>query len=224
MGFDLVVNFKCPYLAINPRDFWKRWHISLSTWLRDYLYIPLGGNRCGKSRTYTNLMITMLLGGLWHGAAWKFILWGLYHGVALVIYRLLTDFTETRTANSGILRPFKILVFFQVTCFGWLIFRCNSIKQIWTFPEAILNGLSFAKEDFHTLYMLLILVVPVVILDLAEEYANPVAKLFDKFRATNPNLPARVRVSAYVLTGLCMMTLIYLCGYRGGTEFIYFQF
>src|SRR6185295_2592996 len=80
LGFELMRNFEQPYFATNITDFWRRWHISLSTWLRDYLYIPLGGNRRGPARTYVNLMLTMLLGGLWHGAAWNFVLWGLWHG------------------------------------------------------------------------------------------------------------------------------------------------
>src|SRR5205085_11891873 len=90
LGFDLMVNFRMPYLAVSPSDFWQRWHISLSSWLRDYLYIPLGGNRGGKFKLYRNLMITMLLGGLWHGASWTFVAWGLFHGAILCIFRLLT--------------------------------------------------------------------------------------------------------------------------------------
>ena len=88
MGFDLVINFHNPYLAVTPSDFWQRWHISLSTWLRDYLYISLGGNRGGRLAEYRNLMLTMLLGGLWHGASWTFVAWGLYHGAILCAYRL----------------------------------------------------------------------------------------------------------------------------------------
>ncbi|MBL8820402.1 MAG: MBOAT family protein, partial [Planctomyces sp.] len=88
MGFDLMANFRQPFFATNPSDFWRRWHISLSTWLRDYLYIPLGGNRSGNTRTNLNLMITMILGGLWHGAAWTFVAWGTYHGLLLVAHRI----------------------------------------------------------------------------------------------------------------------------------------
>jgi len=87
LGFDIMVNFNLPYFASNIREFWQRWHISLSTWLRDYLYISLGGNRRGEIRTYVNLFLTMLLGGLWHGAAWNFVLWGAWHGAGLVVYR-----------------------------------------------------------------------------------------------------------------------------------------
>ncbi len=94
LGFDIMLNFNLPYAARDPSDFWKRWHISLSSWLRDYLYIPLGGNRHGSFNTYRNLMLTMLLGGLWHGAAWTFVLWGAYHGFLLVIYRAVSAARE----------------------------------------------------------------------------------------------------------------------------------
>ena len=92
LGFDIMVNFNVPYAAANLREFWQRWHISLSTWLRDYLYISLGGNRRGPARTYLNLLLTMLLGGLWHGAAWNFVLWGLWHGGGLVVSRRVANF------------------------------------------------------------------------------------------------------------------------------------
>ncbi len=89
LGFDLMVNFRMPYLAVSPSDFWRRWHISLSSWLREYLYIPLGGNRGGEAKTYRNLALTMILGGLWHGAAWTFVVWGAYQGLILIVYRAL---------------------------------------------------------------------------------------------------------------------------------------
>ena len=88
MGFDLGINFNYPYRSLNVTEFWHRWHITLSTWLRDYVYIPLGGNRKGKVRQHFNLMVTMLLGGLWHGAAWTFVVWGAGHGIALCIHKL----------------------------------------------------------------------------------------------------------------------------------------
>lgn len=93
MGYNLMLNFKVPYFATNPSEFWRRWHISLSSWLRDYLYIPLGGNRNGRLQTYRNLFVTMLLGGLWHGAAWKFVLWGAYHGTLLALHRIMSKFS-----------------------------------------------------------------------------------------------------------------------------------
>lgn len=104
LGFDIMLNFNLPYAARDPSDFWKRWHISLSSWLRDYLYIPLGGSRHGTFNTYRNLMLTMLLGGLWHGAAWTFVLWGAYHGFLLVIYRVLATVKERWTSVSRAVR------------------------------------------------------------------------------------------------------------------------
>ena len=96
LGFRLARNFNMPYLALTITDFWRRWHISLSGWLRDYLYIPLGGNRGSRLRTYRNLMLTMLLGGLWHGANWTFVAWGGLHGLYLVGYRIFADFKRDR--------------------------------------------------------------------------------------------------------------------------------
>jgi D-alanyl-lipoteichoic acid acyltransferase DltB (MBOAT superfamily) len=116
LGFDIMLNFNLPYAARDPSDFWKRWHISLSSWLRDYLYIPLGGSRHGTFNTYRNLMLTMLLGGLWHGAAWTFVLWGAYHGFLLVIYRVLSIVKERWTSswrtvlNSGLVLGASSLV------------------------------------------------------------------------------------------------------------------
>ncbi len=140
MGFELTLNFKAPYFVTNPSDFWGNWHISLSTWLRDYLYIPLGGNRRGPVRTYANLMITMLLGGLWHGAGLAFVLWGFYHGTLLALHRAWRAFTGAdATANestegwtrSRIWRRAQhillVLLFFQITCVGWLLFRAGSL-------------------------------------------------------------------------------------------------
>ena len=91
MGFDLMLNFNHPYLATGMRDFWSRWHMSLSTWFRDYVYIPLGGNRHGRARMYLNLFLTMVISGFWHGAAWTYVIWGVLHGAAYVVLRPLED-------------------------------------------------------------------------------------------------------------------------------------
>ena len=113
MGIDLMINFKQPYFSLKPSEFWKRWHISLSSWLRDYLYIPLGGNRKGISRTYINLMLTMLLGGLWHGASLNFVLWGAMHAVYLIVEKILklNTFLPKIIYNFKIIRVFGILFF-----------------------------------------------------------------------------------------------------------------
>ncbi len=135
LGFELMLNFNLPYLASNPVDFWRRWHISLSQWLRDYLYIPLGGSRRGPRRACVNLMITMILGGLWHGAAWTFVLWGVYQGALLVAYKAALPWWSPIAARcearfGRLWRAACVLVFFQFVCFGWLIFRAESLEQI----------------------------------------------------------------------------------------------
>ncbi|HAW95876.1 MAG: membrane-bound O-acyltransferase family protein [Phycisphaerae bacterium] len=139
LGFDLMLNFRLPYFATSPSDFWRRWHISLSTWLRDYLYIPLGGNRAGGLGTYRNLTIVMLLGGLWHGAGWNFVLWGAYHGLLLCAYRAL----GIRTEQKEISFPRQIflgLVMFNLTCIGWMLFRAQNIQTIGVFFEGIFTS------------------------------------------------------------------------------------
>lgn len=139
LGFDLMLNFRLPYFATSPSDFWRRWHISLSTWLRDYLYIPIGGNRAGGLGTYRNLTIVMLLGGLWHGAGWNFVLWGAYHGLLLCAYRALGIRTEQK-AISFPRQIFLGLVMFNLTCIGWMLFRAQNIQTIGVFFEGIFTS------------------------------------------------------------------------------------
>jgi len=130
-GFNLMINFRFPYFSQSFREFWSRWHISLSTWLRDYLYIPLGGNRHGKNQTYRNLMITMVLGGLWHGAAWNFILWGFYHGLLLCIGRVFESTNRSvRRSEQYWAMLVKGALCFSLTCYGWLLFRASSLDKI----------------------------------------------------------------------------------------------
>jgi D-alanyl-lipoteichoic acid acyltransferase DltB (MBOAT superfamily) len=143
MGFELMLNFNLPYFAVNPSDFWRRWHISLSTWLKDYLYISLGGNRKGNFNTYRNLMLTMLLGGLWHGAGWTFVLWGIYQGVLLIVHRFFQPYMKKIfQAKNSFLESFglwtRIVIMFMFANFGWLIFRAQSVEQI--------------KNMFHSLF------------------------------------------------------------------------
>lgn len=126
MGFYIPQNFNAPYAASSFSDFWKRWHISLSQWLRDYLYIPLGGNRKGKGRTYLNLMATMLLGGLWHGAAWNFVAWGGLHGLYLAVERFLgLDRVSTGGGSWALGRLLRRLVIFHFVCLTWVLFRAK---------------------------------------------------------------------------------------------------
>ena len=137
MGVDLMVNFNRPYLATDPRDFWRRWHISLSTWLRDYLYIPLGGSRGGGRRTALALFATMVLGGLWHGAAWTFVAWGAFHGTLLVLHRFLSLERGVSVPDTLVGRWISRIVMFHLVGFGWLLFRAESLSQVSTVLSAL---------------------------------------------------------------------------------------
>ena len=156
MGIDLRLNFNLPYIAKHPSEFWERWHISLSSWLREYLYFSLGGNRRGTFNTYRNLMLTMLLGGLWHGAAWNFVIWGAFHGGILMIWHRIQrqigrDYAWTRLQSAV-----AMVTMFQLTLIGWLFFRATSASQIgallttlFTDPSVSVNTAAWAG---HVLY------------------------------------------------------------------------
>jgi D-alanyl-lipoteichoic acid acyltransferase DltB (MBOAT superfamily) len=146
MGIDLSYNFRMPYFSRSPSEFWQRWHISLSQWLRDYLYIPLGGNRHGPTRTYINLFLTMLLGGLWHGANWTFIAWGAWHGMLLIGYRLAGTETFEKPASNVLLTVLQAVAMFHFVCIGWIFFRAGSMEQALGMIGALGHG--FAMTDF----------------------------------------------------------------------------
>jgi alginate O-acetyltransferase complex protein AlgI len=129
LGFDLMKNFDHPYLSETPTEFWRRWHISLSSWFRDYVYIPLGGNRGGKPRLYFNLFLTFLLSGFWHGASWNYVMWGAYHGLLLVIFRTLEE-RAPGLFRVRWLRPLRVLTMFALVNVGWLMFRETDIHQL----------------------------------------------------------------------------------------------
>ena len=129
LGFHFMVNFRQPYLAASLQDFWRRWHISLSTWLRDYLYIPLGGNRGGEVKTYRNLLTTMLLGGLWHGANWTFVVWGAIHGFVLSIERVLFGHRKSHAEPRALAKVVRQVITFHVVCLSWIFFRADSISS-----------------------------------------------------------------------------------------------
>ena len=148
-GIEMVINFNQPYFSTNPQEFWHRWHISLSTWLRDYLYITLGGNHGNLAFVCRNIMITMLLGGLWHGAAWNFVLWGFYQGSLLCIYRIwhqIKDTKERTLSRSFITQTISIAGFFAFVCYGWLLFRSHSLTQIVDFTRLLF--VDFGNIDY----------------------------------------------------------------------------
>jgi D-alanyl-lipoteichoic acid acyltransferase DltB (MBOAT superfamily) len=161
LGFHFNTNFDSPYQSASITEFWRRWHISLSTWLRDYLYISLGGNRKGKIRTYLNLIITMLLGGLWHGSSLRFVCWGAIHGVGLAIHKLFMGLFPNLKSSGNKMKPVwrisGIIFTFHFVCFSWIFFRAetfetaiNMIKQIFTsfHPEILDDMLKSYKMVF----------------------------------------------------------------------------
>jgi alginate O-acetyltransferase complex protein AlgI len=213
-GFSLPDNFRCPYAAIGFSDFWRRWHISLSTWLRDYLYIPLGGNRFGTGRTVASLMITMLLGGLWHGAAWTFVVWGGLHGIFLVVERgarhLWGDKAFLQTLASRLL--LGLLTWFLVNI-TWVFFRAPD------FPAAFLLLLSMfgiPAEAAQALPMLEIAKVCVVV---------PLLLLFQWLFRSKRTEEAAASVPSWV-HGLAWAGMLVLLILAQGSDdaFIYFQF
>lgn len=141
LGFRFNINFDSPYQAATITEFWRRWHISLSSWLRDYLYISLGGNRKGKVRTYLNNITTMLLGGLWHGAHWRFIIWGLLHGVVLALHKALLELfpklKKTGSEMKPIWRAVGVFFTFHFVCFAWIFFRMEELPNVWVMLEMI---------------------------------------------------------------------------------------
>jgi len=212
LGFQIMVNFNIPYIARTPSEFWRRWHISLSTWLRDYLYLSLGGNRYGAWLTYRNLMLTMLLGGLWHGAAWNFVLWGGYHGIILVIYRLLrVDEWLARRTSPLIIQYFQdiilICLMFVVISFSWLLFRAHSLATIETFIFGI-HSLQYSPY-FATLAFYLLPLFIFEAVQLGYRTLEPLAQL--------PSF-IRLNIQLFILCGLVFLSS------KGGQQFIYFNF
>jgi len=143
LGFRFIENFNLPYISRSITEFWRRWHISLSTWLRDYLYIPLGGNRKGKARTYINLVLTMVLGGLWHGANWTFVIWGAWHGTIMAIERALGIRGSTDDKMAIPPRIIRTLLTFFLVIIGWVMFRAENLGAAITMYEGMmgLNGI-----------------------------------------------------------------------------------
>ncbi len=207
LGYQFPQNFDAPYTAVSLQDFWRRWHMTLSRWLRDYLYIPLGGNRKGRIMTYRNLMLTMLLGGLWHGAAWTFVVWGGIHGVGLAIERAV-GWHPTGTAA----RWFGRLLTFHVVCFGWVFFRADSFHTAGQVLERLFTAWGQPSPLVTTSVVLAILV------GIVGQYVQPGAGLVvvQWFRG----LPALAQAATVAVA----LTLINTLGPEGVAPFIYFRF
>jgi alginate O-acetyltransferase complex protein AlgI len=209
-GYRLPDNFNQPYLAQSITDFWRRWHMSLSAWLKDYLYIPLGGNRSGAVRTYINLLIVMGLGGLWHGADWKFAVWGLWHGALLALERLL-GIAET---SRGPITVLRVLMTFSLVTFGWLLFRLTDLSDAGLLIDALLSpyrGLDGTRGGRADVVTICLLTSIVVLFHIPRDFV----------RTRGPSIATIQRTKPYVLGLLCAVILM-ASGSR--YAFIYFQF
>ena len=215
MGFEFTLNFNLPYFATNPSDFWRRWHISLSQWLRDYLYKSLGGNRNGTFLTYRNLMITMVLGGLWHGAAWNFVLWGFYHGSLLCIHRYVSPSLDRLERALPLPRPvwltLHLACMFAMTCYGWLLFRATSLDQVTGMSQALLQPL--AGLDVEALKTIGLYALPLIVVQWVQWRSGELQFM------RLPIIPGWLKPALYA-------GMFYAAVFMGGTpqSFVYFQF
>lgn len=216
MGFRIPVNFNSPYKAMDLTDFWRRWHISLSRWLKDYLYIPLGGNRKGKFRTGLNLMTTMLLGGLWHGASMKFVLWGGLHGIGLIFSKIKNRIIGENSMRSAFFRFISILVTFHFVSFAWIFFRsANMTEALIMFSRIFGDFAPGAYMEVLSAYLtVFVIMVMGFVLHMLPE------KVKESYRGLFINSPL---VAQFIMI---VLVAVWLCAMRG-TEvmpFIYFRF
>ncbi len=221
MGYDLMQNFRRPYFARSIREFWQRWHISLSTWFRDYVYIPLGGNRVVKWRWYYNLMVTFVVSGLWHGANWTFVIWGFLHGLYLII-GILTDPIRRNISEklpAFLVHGVQISVTFILAWFAWIFFRANSVGDAFTLIQNLFkidasqfHLLHFPKVEAYELVVIFLLIGLMTLFYAMEEWGFKRLPLFSE--------NVVVRWATYVL----LMVLIIGLGVYTSNDFIYFQF
>jgi alginate O-acetyltransferase complex protein AlgI len=202
-GYSLPRNFDFPYLASSFSEFWRRWHISLSTWLKEYLYIPLGGSRHGEFRTYLNLFIVMFLGGLWHGAAWSYAIWGSFHGLALAAERLCKDWI--RLPRNRLVQALQVLAVFSFVTLAWLLFKLPNITEAAAYFRAILTNR--LTEDFALIASVIVFSAPVV-----AYYAWHLMKR--RWRAVNR--------AEFLVLGMLVAGIVLNSG--SAQKFIYFQF
>lgn len=215
MGFTIPPNFYTPYKSKSVTEFWRRWHISLSSWLRDYLYISLGGNRKGKIRTYFNLFLTMLIGGFWHGASWTFVVWGALHGVILVVERFFKQFITL--PDNFFIRVLRILFTFHFVAFCWIFFRAESFETAGSIITNIGN-LTFAPDAWQAVIkgyqnVFILIVIGFVMHFLPEKLVNKIKHYFDLS-------PIFVKAVIFAL----VFWLVYATASSDTQPFIYFQF
>lgn len=215
MGFRLAKNFDFPYKSLNVTEFWRRWHISLSSWLRDYVYIPLGGNRKGTARTYLNNFITMLVGGLWHGAAWKFVFWGAMHGAGLAVHKASQPWLR-RLPDNSVVRAISWLITMLFVMALWVFFRAGSWSDSWTILHTAVTDFSFAYAPaFASARMLWLILIGIITISHAmpEGFWNKIGDAFVK-------APWTVKLFIFIAVVQCVIEL----RSEDVAPFIYFQF
>jgi alginate O-acetyltransferase complex protein AlgI len=217
LGYKLAQNFNIPYVSLNVSEFWRRWHISLSSWLRDYLFIPLGGSRGGTWPTYRNLLLTMTLGGLWHGASWTFVGWGVLHGLLLIVHKMFQGFCRSRPHLERLLQSLPgvlvrlALTFFSV-CIGWVFFRATTFAIAGAFLQRMASfsmlpaGGPLPNRDIY--------------LTIAVVFVCHMARRFELWPKWQVRLPASMLGLSYAAA----VTLALVLAPSGNKPFIYFQF
>jgi alginate O-acetyltransferase complex protein AlgI len=226
MGFRLMRNFNHPYFACSISEFWKRWHISLSTWFRDYVYIPLGGSRVSQSRCFVNLLITFVVSGLWHGANWTFIVWGAYNGALLILEEILKPLTS-RLGDSAIVIGLRRLVVVALSCIGWVFFRAAHLSDAFQILGRMFSARLFSRTDWleaalaftgaSTAFAVGITTLVLIVLFFTIEWMQEQNSL---------SVPSRFQLSwnyaALTTVALCQCVLMF--GILRSSAFIYFQF
>ena len=206
-GFDLGVNFNMPYLAKNPSDFWSRWHISLSSWFKEYVYIPLGGSRNGNFKTYRNLFITMLLSGIWHGASWTFVIWGVFHALYSVVHKVWKSSNAPKKNLSFV----STIANFLIICISWIVFRANDMTTMRDIFRGLLNtnGI-FYINIYSVIFLTLVTLINVYCYKKNNGNAPEIALNLDSFKGK--------------LVLVLWIFLIVMFAYVGDSAFIYAQF
>ena len=212
LGIDLSWNFKMPYFSVTPSEFWRRWHITLSSWLRDYLYISLGGNRHGTAKQFRNLILTMGLGGLWHGANWTFIIWGLIHGGILVAYHAAENLGADVQNARGIRRLVASLIFFHLVCVTWVFFRADSLSHASELLLGLFSGADLTDLTVYALGMVAFLSLPFLLLEYVIERSGNLLYVLSLPR------PVRALIYCYFVFMLIIFPPI------TPQVFVYFQF
>ena len=212
LGFELTENFRRPYFAVSVTDFWRRWHISLSTWLKDYIYIPLGGNRCSKARNYWNIFITFLISGIWHGANWTFIIWGIWHGLFQIFEKVLGQ----QGCHYGWFgKSIKIVFTFLLVNFAWIFFRMPTLSDAWGVIGRIFDfslPATFFYDSMTTLFFMVLGLLLLLFKDVMDEFLPNIQACLNK--------PLWLRWSGYFV----LLSLILLAGVLSSDQFIYASF